>query len=126
MQTLSPESTGGETGSEEVEKLLCRRSQIASSSLPELLTAPEVKVLLPDGHREAAGRRGRLQRADRRFHQGNMAAALFLPLLTGPRATTRLIPSLFFVLQPFVLPTVEGKHQDLKYITPDTVSAALT
>nr|XP_019953786.1 PREDICTED: M-phase inducer phosphatase 1-like [Paralichthys olivaceus] len=28
--------------------------------------------------------------------------------------------------KPFVLPTVEGKHQDLKYITPDMMVAALT
>nr|XP_020459796.1 M-phase inducer phosphatase 2 isoform X2 [Monopterus albus] len=27
--------------------------------------------------------------------------------------------------KPFILPTVEGKHQDLKYITPDMMSAAL-
>lgn len=29
------------------------------------------------------------------------------------------------VLQPFVLSTVEGKHQDLKYITADVVSRCL-
>uniref|UniRef100_A0A3P8S6K1 M-phase inducer phosphatase n=1 Tax=Amphiprion percula TaxID=161767 RepID=A0A3P8S6K1_AMPPE len=28
--------------------------------------------------------------------------------------------------KPFVLPTVEGKHQDLKYITPEIMVAALT
>lgn len=28
--------------------------------------------------------------------------------------------------KPFVLPTVDGKHQDLKYITPETMVAALT
>ncbi|KAL3049507.1 hypothetical protein OYC64_008875 [Pagothenia borchgrevinki] len=28
--------------------------------------------------------------------------------------------------KPFVLPTVEGKHQDLKYITPDTMVSALS
>ncbi|KAF1374444.1 hypothetical protein PFLUV_G00229150 [Perca fluviatilis] len=28
--------------------------------------------------------------------------------------------------KPFVLPTVEGKHQDLKYITPDTMVASLS
>lgn len=28
--------------------------------------------------------------------------------------------------KPFVLPTVDGKHQDLKYITPDTMVAALS
>ncbi|XP_053702012.1 M-phase inducer phosphatase 2 [Synchiropus splendidus] len=28
--------------------------------------------------------------------------------------------------KPFLLPTVDGKHQDLKYITPETVDAALT
>ncbi|XP_029317178.1 M-phase inducer phosphatase 2 isoform X2 [Cottoperca gobio] len=28
--------------------------------------------------------------------------------------------------KPFVLPTVDGKHQDLKYITPDTMVSALS
>ncbi|CAK6965707.1 M-phase inducer phosphatase 2 [Scomber scombrus] len=44
-------------------------------------------------------------------------------LLDGEDASSELIGDF---TKPFVLPTVEGKHQDLKYITPDVMQAALT
>lgn len=43
-------------------------------------------------------------------------------LLDGEGSSTDLIGDF---TKPFVLPTVEGKHQDLKYITPDMMVAAL-
>ncbi|XP_044230958.1 M-phase inducer phosphatase 2 [Thunnus albacares] len=44
-------------------------------------------------------------------------------LLDGEDASHELIGDF---TKPFVLPTVEGKHQDLKYITSDVMVAALT
>ncbi|XP_077945454.1 M-phase inducer phosphatase 2 isoform X1 [Gasterosteus aculeatus] len=44
-------------------------------------------------------------------------------LLDGEDGSSELIGDF---TKPFVLPTVEGKHQDLKYITPDTMVAALS
>lgn len=43
-------------------------------------------------------------------------------LLDGEDGSNELIGDF---TKPFVLPTVEGKHQDLKYITPDMMVAAL-
>ncbi|CAG01258.1 unnamed protein product [Tetraodon nigroviridis] len=42
----------------------------AGVSQSGLFSAPEVQILLPDRHREAPGRGGRRQSADRGFHQG--------------------------------------------------------
>ncbi|XP_031733256.1 M-phase inducer phosphatase 2 isoform X3 [Anarrhichthys ocellatus] len=44
-------------------------------------------------------------------------------LLDGEDGSNELIGDF---TKPFVLPTVDGKHQDLKYITPDTMVAALS
>uniref|UniRef100_A0A8C2ZP63 M-phase inducer phosphatase n=1 Tax=Cyclopterus lumpus TaxID=8103 RepID=A0A8C2ZP63_CYCLU len=44
-------------------------------------------------------------------------------LLDGEAGSSELIGDF---TKPFVLPTVDGKHQDLKYITPDTMVAALS
>ncbi|KAG7235798.1 hypothetical protein INR49_002185 [Caranx melampygus] len=44
-------------------------------------------------------------------------------LLDSEDGSTELIGDF---TKPFVLPTVEGKHQDLKYITPDVMVKALT
>ncbi|XP_074516384.1 M-phase inducer phosphatase 2 isoform X1 [Sebastes fasciatus] len=44
-------------------------------------------------------------------------------LLDGEDGSNELIGDF---TKPFVLPTVEGKHQDLKYITPETMVAALS
>lgn len=44
-------------------------------------------------------------------------------LLDTENSSTELIGDF---TKPFILPTVDGKHQDLKYINPDTMVAALT
>ncbi|XP_068436587.1 M-phase inducer phosphatase 2 isoform X2 [Clinocottus analis] len=44
-------------------------------------------------------------------------------LLDGDGSSSELIGDF---TKPFVLPTVDGKHQDLKYINPDTMVAALS